>query len=315
MPSTLIGLVPPPASPGLVLPEPLRSLAAWGFALQRHLNGEMRADLAIIRDHGLAWAPVATVILGAFLYGVFHAVGPGHGKTVIGSWFLSRRTRLADALAACAVSALVQAATAIALVGAIGGLAALAPRVVMAQAAWAEAGSYLLITVLGGWMVVQVLRGRDACGHDHRQPHHHEHGHEHHGAACGCGHDHHAHDHASMATEEGNAGSRRGLFAMAAAIGLRPCSGAILVLLFTLANGLFWLGMLATLAMAAGVALTVSGIGLSALGLNRLLDRGQPSARAHLIRRALSLVAAFAVFGLGLILLLGVVQNGPALTG
>lgn len=307
MPNALTSLMPPPAAAGFDLPEPLRTVAAWAFALQRQLNGELRADLAVIRDHGLSWAPVMTVIAGAFLYGVFHAIGPGHGKTVIGSWFLSRRARLVDGLAACAVSALVQAGTAIALVGAVAGLAALAPRVVMAQAAWAEAGSYLLITLLGGWMLIQAARGRDSCGHDHGQAHM---------PSCACGHDHHDHDHGHDGHRHPEtAPPRRDLFAMAAAIGLRPCSGAILVLLFTLANNLFWLGMLATLAMAAGVALTVSGIGLSALGLNRLLARGGDSAGKRVFRRAVAVAGAGAVFLLGAVLLLGVIQNGPALTG
>lgn len=290
------GLLPPPAPiPGADLPEPLRSLAAWGFGLQRQLNGEMRGHLAALRDGG-GMQPALALMLAAFLYGVFHAIGPGHGKVVIGSWLVSRRARVAWGLGACALSALVQGLTAIAVVAVLAGAAALAPKDILAQAAWLEVASYGLIAAMGVVMGWNALRGRHSCGHDH--------GHH----AC-CGHHHHHHDHGDE--------SPRTLWTMAAAIGFRPCSGAILVLLFTLANGMFWVGIAATLAMAVGVGLTVSGIGLSALGLNRLLDRGAARSRhAETLRQALSLAGAAAVTLLGLALLLGAVQGGtPILTG
>jgi len=287
-----MSLVPPPAPAGFALPEPLRSLAEWGFALQRSLTADMREQLVLIRDGG-GWEPLAAIIFAAFLYGVFHAIGPGHGKVVIGSWFATRRARVVHGLAACFLSAMVQGASAIAAVLLLAGAFSLAPRQVMAQAAWLEAGSYALITVMGAWMLVQALRGRAACGHDHSHDH-----------SC-CGHHHHE-------TED-----RRTLWAMAAAVGFRPCSGAILVLLFCLANAMMWVGVAATFAMALGVGLTVSGIGLSALGLNRLLERRvTPESRfGRSLRRILGLAGAGAILMLGLVLLLGVIQHGPALTG
>lgn len=294
----MTGLLPPPAAAPFDLPEPLRSLAQWGFALQRDLNGAMREHLAAFRDSG-AWEPALALLLAAFVYGVFHAIGPGHGKVVIGSWFATRRARVVHGLAACGLSALVQAGTAVAAVAVLAGALALAPRTVLAQAAWLEVGSHGLIAVIGVAMAWGTLRGGHSCGHAHCSPHHHDHGDRHdHG-------DHHG------------AEDSRTLFGMAAAVGFRPCSGAILVLLFTLANGMFWLGVLATLAMAAGVALTVSGIGLSALGLNRLLDRGAGRSRhAATVRKALGLAGAAAVTLLGLTLLLGALQGGaPVLTG
>jgi ABC-type nickel/cobalt efflux system permease component RcnA len=183
------------------------------------------------------------------------------------------------------------------VVAVLAGTAALAPRDIMAQAAWLEVASYGLIATMGGVMVWNTLRGRTSCGHDHSHDHDH---------AC-CGHHHHA------AAPE----NPRGLWAMAAAIGFRPCSGAILVLLFTLANGMFWIGIAATFAMAAGVGLTVSGIGLSALGLNRLLERGAVRTRhGETLRKVLALAGAGAIILLGVSLLLGSLQGGtPMLTG
>lgn len=307
------GLAPPPqALPATELPEPLRSLAQWGFALQRQLNGDMRTYLVQIKDSG-SLRPALGLIMAAFVYGVFHAVGPGHGKVVIGSWLVSRRARLSWGLSACFLSAAVQGATAIAVVLVLAGLAALAPRDIMAQAAWLEVASYGLIAVMGGVMAWNTLRGRAACGHDHSHDH---------GAACCVHHDHGHHDHdhdqpEDARPEDTRPEDARTLWAMAAAIGFRPCSGAILVLLFTLANGMMAVGIAATVAMAAGVGLTVSGIGLSALGLNRLLNKGAARSRhGEIWRKALSLAGAGAIVLLGVTLMLGALQGGaPVLTG
>lgn len=290
-------LLPPSGQPaGFDLPEPLRSLAAWGFALQRQMNGEMRGHLAALKESASAEAALG-LLLAAFLYGVFHAVGPGHGKVVIGGYFATRRAKVLHGVSASILAAAIQALSAIAVVALLAGAAALAPRDVMAHAAWLEVASYGLIAVLGVAMAWRMLRGHQCshgCSHHH---HHHHHGHHH--------HDHHG----EM--------DRVTLFSLAGAVGFRPCSGAILVLLFTMANGLFALGVAATFAMALGVAITVTGIGLGALGLNRMVERayGATPWAGH-ARKALGLAGAAGITLLGLSLLLGALQGGaPQLTG
>ena len=292
-------------------PEPLRSAAAWAFALQRHLAGELRQHLTVMKDTG-SWEPAAAIVLAAFLYGVFHAIGPGHGKIVIAGWFATRRARIAHGLIASLIAAMVQSASAIAIVGALAGLLALAPHDVMADAGWVEVASYAMITLVGAMMIWRTASGR-GCGHDHGATQAPGHGHHHHGEAC-RGH-HHGHDHPPPAKADPVA-ERNALFTVATAIGFRPCSGAILVLLFTLANNMFLVGMLATFAMGFGVAITIAAIGMGALGLNRLIERRfAGSTVAARIRAGLALAGAGAITLMGLVLLAGVLVNGPALTG
>ncbi|CAA7617571.1 nickel/cobalt transporter [Magnetospirillum sp. SS-4] len=296
-------LVPGGGAPagGDMLPEPLRDLAAWVFALQRQLTGEMRQHLAAMKETG-SWEPAAAVMLAAFLYGVFHAVGPGHGKVVIAGWFATRRARIVHGLLASLIAAMVQAVSAIAVVAALAGVLALAPRQVMSYAGWLEVASYGLIAAIGAVMVWRTATGR-GCGHDHG----HDHGHD--GACCGHGHDHHDHGRSDRS-------ERDALFGMAAAVGFRPCSGAILVLLFTFANGMYLTGILATLAMGLGVAITVATIGLGALGLNRLIGRlFGTSSLGGKIRTVLAVSGALGITLLGVGMLLGALVNGPVLTG
>ncbi len=93
-----------------------------------------------------------------------------------------------------------------------------------------------------------------------------------------------------------------------AAVGLRPCSGAILVLLFTLANDIYPIGIAATFAMGAGVALTVSAVSLGTLGINRSLTAlgGDRPGLAERLRRAGALAGAAVITMFGLLQLLGI---------
>ncbi|MBI5164934.1 MAG: ABC transporter, partial [Magnetospirillum sp.] len=231
MPALAAGLTPPPGgSPFAGVPEWLRPLAGWAFGLQRQLTGEMREHLAAIKDGGSTEA-MAALVLAAFLYGVFHAIGPGHGKVVIGGLIATRRARIVHGIAASFVAAMVQAGVAVAAIAILAGALALAPAAVMDKAAWLEIGSFAMIAGVGMAMTWHSLTGRSltghsGCGHAH-----------HHGEGC-CGHRHHD--------------DPRGLMAAAAAVGFRPCSGALLVLLFTWANGIAWVGVAATFAMGIG---------------------------------------------------------------
>ncbi|EJW09960.1 putative membrane protein [Rhodovulum sp. PH10] len=160
--------------------------------------------------------------------------------------------------------------------------------------------------------------------HDHAHHDHAHHGHDHHhGSACACGHahhndhdhahDHHHHDHDGCCSHgpapaelAGPGGWSRGLAAIVA-VGLRPCSGAILVLVFALSQGLFWAGVGSTLLMGLGTALTVSGIATLAVGAKGVASRlaGAKDGRGALMVRGLEVAAACAVVLFGLALLGG----------
>jgi nickel/cobalt exporter len=160
----------------------------------------------------------------------------------------------------------------------------------------------------------------DHAHHDHAHHHdshdhdHHDHGHAHAHAADNHPHGHpeHVHDehcghsHGPLPSElAGPGGWTRGLSAIFA-VGLRPCSGAILVLVFALAQGLFLAGVAATFVMGLGTALTVSTIAIiavSAKGLARRMTAGSEG-RSAVVLRGLEFAAAGVVlfFGVGLLL-------------
>ena len=155
--------------------------------------------------------------------------------------------------------------------------------------------------------------GHDSHGHDHRHHHHHHDDH-----ACGNAHAHHHHDHDDHAAAWGHAhapepeelagpgGWKRG-FSAIVAVGLRPCSGAILVLVFALAQGLFWAGVVATFVMALGTAITVATIATIAVGARAWAKRIAETRSGYgiLAMRALEAGAAVVIIAFGSLLLTG----------
>jgi nickel/cobalt exporter len=160
--------------------------------------------------------------------------------------------------------------------------------------------------------------------HDHGHHHHHhghDHGHGHHQHHHGHDHDHghhghdHDHDHGSAwghahgpEPEElaGPGGWRRG-FSAIVAVGLRPCSGAIIVLVFALAQGLLWAGVAATFMMGLGTAITVAAIATLGVGFRSAAKQiaGARSGYGMLAMRGIEVGAAVVVLCFGTLLLLG----------
>ncbi|MCK7613062.1 DUF1007 family protein [Roseibium sediminicola] len=270
----------------------------------------------------------------SFAYGVFHAAGPGHGKAIITSYVVANNETLRKGIVLSFASAFAQAVTAIVLVGGLAVVFNLTSIAIQDTALWFEIGSYVLITALGGWLLWQKaarpllssFAGSAAneglafagAGHGHSHGHHHHHDHSH-------GHHHHDHEigpdgvcstcgHAHAPTPDMIQGKIT--LARAAsiilAVGLRPCTGALVVLVFALSQGMIAAGIASTLAMAVGTGITVSLLAGLAVGAKDLSVRlfGEGSPMANRIHRTIEIVGAAVVFLLGLTLLIAAVGWG-----
>jgi nickel/cobalt exporter len=187
-----------------------------------------------------------------------------------------------------------------------------------------EIVSYALILLIGlrlfwvkGRAFLRLLRSEAHAHHVHEHGHHHAHPHDHDHHHHGHGHSH-DHEHKDEASACGHAHApepqeltgrhwlRRGLSAIVA-VGLRPCSGAIIVLVFALAQGLFWIGVASTFVMGLGTAITVAVIATLAVGARGLagkLAKAKPGA-GMLLLRGLETAAALVIVIFGAALLTG----------
>ncbi|MDJ0891448.1 MAG: nickel/cobalt transporter [Gammaproteobacteria bacterium] len=221
--------------------------AAWVWSKQREFHRKLTRELRQLRGkHGVGWA----LVLMSFLYGVFHAAGPGHGKAVLTTYLLTHRQQLYRGVAMGAVAALLQGVTALLLVYGLIGFAGWLPRETQMASLWATRISFGLLVIVGLYVLaraaVSVVNGVQRWQRDARHGHT---GHTH-GESCGC-------KHVPSVAEIDTAGSRRAAAGVVLAIGLRPCSGAVLVLILASVMDLAWHGALAVLAMSLGTAITI----------------------------------------------------------
>ncbi len=302
-------------------PEPLPAggVIGWILAKQSEFYRAMSATVRAAKSDGSA---VWTLLGIAFAYGIFHAAGPGHGKAVISSYLVANEETARRGIVLSFVSALAQALVAVLIVGIGAWLLNVTAKTMCDTERVIEIASYSLIAAFGARLVwakgggfLRALRAvrqpadahRQALeSHGHRHDNDHDDHHHAHDHVCGehCGHSH-GPEPKDLA---GPGGWSRGLGAVLA-VGLRPCSGAIILLVFALAQGLFWAGVLATFVMGIGTAITVAAIAalaVSAKGVARRLAGGREG-RGVLAMRGLEFCAAGLVLLLGVGLLLGYV--------
>lgn len=299
----------PAATPPPVARDGVRARIA---ALQGRFNRDLTDTMKRMKSDGSAFWWLGGV---SFLYGIVHAAGPGHGKVVISSYLVANEVRLRRGISLAFVSALLQAVVAVGIVGAMAALLNMTSMAMTDAAKSLETASFALVALLGLYLLVTKLRQAWAVrdGGDPHAGHSHGHGHAHHddhqhGPACGCGH--HA-DPALLA--------RPGWGSAAAAVlsvGVRPCSGALVVLVFALAQGIFWAGIASTFLMALGTAITVAALACLAVGakdLARRLTRGD-GRRAAQAMLALEIGAALFIAVVGATLFAAAL-DGDGLTG
>ena len=274
-----------------------RWVAAEQSAFYQQLTGAVRD----MKQNGSAFW---TLISLSFLYGVFHAAGPGHGKVVMSSYVLANRETAKRGAVLCLLSSLLQALVAIGVISILAILFNATSLVITDASRFLEVGSYVLVTVLGAYLVFKAIRGflsAQPASHDHHHDHHHSHDHDHHDENCGCGH---AHAPSPELADQAK-GSVKAAAAAIFSVGLRPCTGALIVLVFALAQGLFWAGVLSALAMGLGTAITVTTLMFLAVGTRRatLVFTGSNTRGAAYVLNGIQLLGAVAVLLLGGVLL------------
>jgi ABC-type nickel/cobalt efflux system permease component RcnA len=323
------GIATPDGGSGMNVGGPFGPVFAWIAARQSEFYRTLTQNLGAIKENGGA---VWLLFLVAFLYGVFHAAGPGHGKAVITSYILASGDSVRRGVAISFAAAFVQALSAGVFVGVATLIIGATAQQITGVTDWLEVASYGAITLLGVWLLWSKIFRR---GHHH---HHHHHG--------GLGDDHDGHHHAG----NGRRLERRDLGAAAAtgpqdldalaaervaskaaepfsgpvcepatrnwfvrawsanlSVGIRPCSGAIIILVIALSQGLLAAGVAATFVMALGTGLTVAvlaAIAVSAKGLAMRFADAE-SGRGAVVLRTVEIGGALAVFLFGLLLLGG----------
>lgn len=276
---------PAPRNPfGIGAREAAPAASAIGrviLSFQASFNRALETALvALKREGGSPWPLVS---LG-FLYGVFHAAGPGHGKGIISAYLLANERALLRGFAIGLAAACLQGAVAVAVVAVAAVLLRATAPTVTHISDGIETASFAAVALLGLALTYRKagrLRALAAGG----------------GEACAPGECRHA----TMPSPALLAARPREILTVVAAAGLRPCAGAILILVFGLSQGVFGAGVAAVAAMSLGTAATTGTIAALAVFAKRLALRfaGPGSRRGALAVGGLELLVAAFVAVLG----------------
>jgi len=262
----------------------LEGFTAWAAASQREAQNALARALRALRA-GEAGALVA--LLGVcFAYGFFHAAGPGHGKVLIAGYGVARRVGMLRLMGVAVASSLAQATTAVILIYA--GVFVLnltrEAMVGLAEDVFAPL-SYGAIGLIGVWLAWRGARKLWTA----RVVHHH-HDHHEHGENCG-------HAHGPSVGEVAGLTGWRDTAMLIGGIAIRPCTGALFLLILCWRMGIDAAGIAGAYAMGLGTAtITVAVAGLSVWareGALMALAGGRLSRAAPVIELGAGLVVAF----------------------
>lgn len=298
--------------------DPTNPVSRFILALEGNFSRMLTGAVRATKQSGpAAWGLIAL----SFAYGAVHAAGPGHGKAVIAAYLLANERTFLRGVAISAAAALLQGAVAVAIVGTMALLFQATSKHMTHVARMVEIASYAGITILGCLLVYKKAKallslsrtaplaslepafavaapplgtarktGRKFSAEEAVLAHEH---------SAACGHLH-ALDPRAIGAEYGWKATALTIVAA----GLRPCSGAILVLVFSLAQGVLLAGILAVLAMSLGTAITTSVLAAVAVFAKKTAARFTiESRRSLLIGRVIEAMAAAAVLALGIVLL------------
>lgn len=253
--------------------------------VQKQVHEGISANIEALKA-GASLMPLWGLLLGSFLYGVFHVLAPGHGKIIIAAYFLCKRARWREGVMAAWIMAIGHTITAVLIVGVLYAVLGLTQFGTIETARYVECVGYGLIVLIGIWIFMQKIKGEPTChtcGHAHEHPDHH-----------------HEHD-------------KKGL-SLFSVTSLVPCTGSMIILLFTLTHQILWAGIAAVLAIAFGMWITMTLIGLSAIFL-RFKIEGQNGALTEARARAvkiLGILASLVIIVVGSVLFLATVMSLPA---
>jgi ABC-type nickel/cobalt efflux system permease component RcnA len=253
----------------------------WWENLQTRVSILFTRTMTAIRDRNSS-GPLWIGVLVAFLYGVVHTLGPGHGKAVVVSYFVGHGGSLVRGLQMGTQIAVFHVLSAVVVIWVTDFAVRQATGNAPSDYRLVKLVSYAGIIAIGTfmlWKAIQGVRKQARHTHDHDHNHHDE---------GGC--------HACQAIARRQQGPTDWL---ALAVGAVPCTGALLILLSGMANNLLGPAILMVAAISVGMAVAMSGIGILAILGRRSIDRRLNEERRASFASRARIAAAALVFLIG----------------
>ena len=255
---------------------------------QRRVNAEVATHMSAI-ESGSDFGAYFLGLTIAFAYGVVHAFGPGHGKFIIISYFMGREVKITRGIVMAAQVAIVHVIAAVVIVWLADIVLKAGFGLGLSDIPGVRAGSFLIIAGIGIYMLYQAARlslgyGTGNAEHGDNAGHGHSHGHS------------HSHGHGHGSGKEGSI--------LAFAAGMVPCPGAVLIMLYAVANDMIYSGFVLVAAMSVGIGLSICSLGVGAIVARRtamrLMESSTGGSGVNALRHTFNYTGAIIVTLIGL---------------
>lgn len=279
------------------IPDALKPLVQNIRQLQAKYLNQVTENLRDIKQGNQPLFSVSLMLL-SFLYGLLHAAGPGHGKAVISAYLLSTKAQLRHGIQIAFFASIMQAITAITIVFSGIFIFQTSVRGINTRFAHFEQFSYALIALLGLYLLItQLLKMLQ------RNPKHKHHVHD---EDCGCGHTH-------IPAPQNQEQNFRQKALTVLSIGIRPCTGALIILILAHSLGLYLTAIIATFLMAFGTFITISTVATFAVGAQKLANKFSKNISSKYAKLykytldGLKIILSLFILGFGLLLIVATI--------
>ncbi|WP_291330124.1 nickel ABC transporter permease [Desulfovibrio sp. UCD-KL4C] len=240
--------------------------------LQKDLRAKLTGFARDIKKNNLGKSFWLFLIF-SFAYGVVHAVGPGHGKSVVCAFFISRRGTIYSAMFMSWLITLVHVGSATVIICFAYLLLSSGMSGFENFSYHMETVSYALVSLMGFWIFFSVLRSFLKKNHE------------------------------DSCFKPAKCASLKEITIVAFVTGLVPCPGAAIILVYTISTGILWTGLTSMLFLATGMALTTSAFAIIAAKASSAMDRTTKRKTTQILYKTISLLASLIIISFGLLML------------
>lgn len=285
----------------------INKMIKFSLKAQRKLSSHINKRINIIQK-GQDFLSVFVVLFFGFVYGAVHALGPGHGKIIISSYFLSRDSKVKDGIMMGLSTAFTHGLSSIVFVSILD----LTIRSFVGQddrMFYMQRVSYVFIMLIGGYLLLRTLMENvkrfkkialpgssvDTDNKNNTEKNDKV-------AHCHCGHHSHSHGFSLKGFKE-----NKSMYVLSFITGMVPCTGSMLIMLYTMSKGVLWLGILTVLSISLGIAITLIGFGIVSILSRKIMTKNKllNQKRMNVLEYCARYVGASMIFVIGLIFFMG----------
>jgi len=265
----------------VLYPDCITKLIHNLITVQKKINTSLTFYIKEIKNNSLE--ALFYLLFTSFIYGIIHALGPGHGKALVTSYFLSQKAKIRKGFLAGLLIALVHSFSAVLIIGSIFLFIRTSLLINFENIRhYVSIISFSIIILIGFYMILSAIK-ETVTGNNPQT------------------------EGIKIIEDNRNNNPTRGFTAIVLTAGIIPCPGAAMILLFAINMNIFYAGLFSVICMSCGMAVTISAAGIISILIKKYSLKIPGINNKINFQNITELISGFLIISIGIILLLSVV--------